>query len=358
MEIQSGNGEEVASAVSATSGFVSHSPSGLQVEASDEPVLKEDLQAAKRIERFDIPLDNLKRMFEKPAVANTEVSVHTSSSKRVTSGNFTQADPSTDQTMASPTDTTLSADSAGRSTSGRPKDRAPSAKEQEDEPVSVKERLAMYQAAVSKKETSSSSSAAVMDESEACSLPGGLASVKKQFEKQEFASSSSQSSVAQFHFEQRTVQEMSSSSEVTVRSSAREVLPTTTLFHNQQEVIHDQRVHQNNVAASYGNHYGETVMLVGGEDLPKVSTQALKQQYEKTIVEAAPAKEIKVDVDFNQFQWAPVNQSSKASTMTSYDTSSTVKTAAASSGASASSVAYEMTERFPPRPPTPVTGNP
>lgn len=35
-------------------------------------------------------------------------------------------------------------------------------------------------------------------------------------------------------------------------------------------------------------------MLVGGEDLPKVSTQALKQQYEKTIEEAAAAKEIKV----------------------------------------------------------------
>lgn len=36
------------------------------------------------------------------------------------------------------------------------------------------------------------------------------------------------------------------------------------------------------------------VMLVGGEDLPKVSTQALKQQYEKTIEEAAAAKDIKV----------------------------------------------------------------
>lgn len=45
-----------------------------------------------------------------------------------------------------------------------------------------------------------------------------------------------------------------------------------------------------------------SVMLVGGEDLPKVSTQALKQQYEKTIEEAAPAKEIKVmtlSVDLN-----------------------------------------------------------
>lgn len=44
----------------------------------------------------------------------------------------------------------------------------------------------------------------MMDESEACSLPGGLASVKRQFEKQEF--STSQSSVTHFHFEQRSVQ--------------------------------------------------------------------------------------------------------------------------------------------------------
>lgn len=71
MEIQSGNGEEVASTVSATSGFVSRSPSGSQVEASDDPARRDDLQAAKRIERFDIPLDSLKRMFEKPAGANT-----------------------------------------------------------------------------------------------------------------------------------------------------------------------------------------------------------------------------------------------------------------------------------------------
>lgn len=71
MEIQSGNGEEVASTVSATSGFVSCRPSGPQVEPPDSPVLREDLQAAKRIERFAIPLDSLKRMFEKPAVADS-----------------------------------------------------------------------------------------------------------------------------------------------------------------------------------------------------------------------------------------------------------------------------------------------
>ncbi|KAL6115515.1 xirp2 [Pungitius sinensis] len=342
MEIQSENGEEVARAVSAPSGFASRRPSGPRVETPDEPVLREDLRAAKGIERFDIPLDNLKRMFEKPAVVNMEgTAVHASSSKRVRSGSLAHTNPSTGRTMAA-----LCGE--GRSAPGHPEDRAPSAEDQEGEPVSVKERLAMYQAAVSKKE-SASSSAAVMSESEARSLPGGLASVKKQFESQEFASSTSQSTVAQIHFEQRSVQETSSSSEVTVRSSTREVVPTTSLFHNQHEVIHDERVHQNNVAASYGDHYNETVMLIGGEDLPKVSTQSLKQQYEKTIEEAAPAKEIKVDVDFNQFQWAPVNQSSKASAMTSYDTVKTA-TRTASSMASASSFAYEQTEHFPPPP--------
>uniref|UniRef100_UPI003AAF1EE5 xin actin-binding repeat-containing protein 2 n=1 Tax=Centroberyx gerrardi TaxID=166262 RepID=UPI003AAF1EE5 len=362
MEIQSGNGEEAVSAVSATSGSVSCSPSGPQVDASDDPVLREDLQAAKRIERFDIPLDSLKRMFEKPAGANTEVrAVHTPPSKRAASSPAQvdhSSDPSPAQNMASLQDAGLPAGSPSGPRSGRPEEGvsqgngAPSAEDQELESVSVKERRAMYQAAVSKKETSSSSSAAIMDESEACSLPGGLASVKRQFENQEFAasSSSSQASVTQVHFQQRSVQEVSSSSEVTVRSSTREVVPTTTLFHDQQEVTHDQRVQHNNVAASYGNHYNETVMLVGGEDLPKVSTQALKEQYEKTIEEAAPTKQIKVDVDFNQFQWAPVTQSSKGSAMTSYDTSSTVKTATASSSASASSVAYETTDHFPPPP--------
>ena len=36
------------------------------------------------------------------------------------------------------------------------------------------------------------------------------------------------------------------------------------------------------------------VRVIGGEDLPKVSTQALKEQYEKTIEEATPSKQIKV----------------------------------------------------------------
>ncbi|XP_035984041.1 xin actin-binding repeat-containing protein 2 isoform X1 [Fundulus heteroclitus] len=335
MEIQSGNGEEAASS---TSVLFFCGPSRPQVAASDEPALREDPRAAKRVERFDIQLDSLRRMFEKPSAATTEVAA-TPLAKKVTSSSSAQAVQSTHQSMASPQD---APHCASRSSSGRSEERA---ENQEAEPVSVKERLAMYQAAVSGKESGSSSSAAVMDESEACSVPGGLATVKRQFESHEFSSSSSQSTVTQFHVQKRSVQEMSSSSEVMVKSSARETIPATSL--SRHEVIHDHGVHHNNVAAGYGNHYNETVTLVDGEDLPKVSTQALKQQYEKTIEEAAPAKEIKVDVDFNQFQWAPVNQSSRTSTVTSYDSSSTVKTASAI--ASTSSVAYE-TEQFPPPP--------
>lgn len=63
-ETESGNGEEVASV---TSGFVS---SWLQV-ASGAQALREELQASRTVERFDVPLKSLREMFEKPAVTST-----------------------------------------------------------------------------------------------------------------------------------------------------------------------------------------------------------------------------------------------------------------------------------------------
>ncbi|TWW64027.1 hypothetical protein D4764_03G0010350 [Takifugu flavidus] len=72
MEIQSGNGEEPAATVSAAPVSISQSPPGWQVERSDvDPAHTQDPQAEKRIERFHVPLDSLKRMFEKPAEATT-----------------------------------------------------------------------------------------------------------------------------------------------------------------------------------------------------------------------------------------------------------------------------------------------
>ncbi|KAF7660533.1 hypothetical protein LDENG_00280130 [Lucifuga dentata] len=90
----------------------------------------------------------------------------------------------------------------------------------------------MYQAAVSKPADNTIPSG-VMEESEVCSLPGGLASVRKQFETQETAT---EHSVTQFHFHHRAVQEMSKS-EVTMSSSAKQVLPGSQQLNFSQETM-------------------------------------------------------------------------------------------------------------------------
>ncbi|XP_067116466.1 xin actin-binding repeat-containing protein 2 [Osmerus mordax] len=345
MEIQSGNGDVP---VAAAPGSVSPHVSGPRLDVGDDQALREEPRAAKTIEKFHIPLDSLKRMFEKPPADSTEVRViHSSTSRR--SPRVSQLDkrtePSHKDRMASAQ--SPSAGSPGGRRSDRPEEGQSPGNEadlgEEAELISLKERMALYQAAVTKREPSSATG--VMEE-EACSLPGGLASVKKQFETHE-VSSSSQSAVTHVHYQQRT--EMSSSSEVVVRTSTREVVP------GDQQMTHDQRVQHMNVASGYDDHYDETaVRVIGREDLPKVSTQALKQQYEKTIEDAAPSKQIKIDLDFNQFQWAPVTQSSQES---SYESLSATRTAAASSSASssasasASAVAYESMEHFPAPPP-------
>ncbi|KAI5613689.1 xin actin-binding repeat-containing protein 2 isoform X1, partial [Silurus asotus] len=207
------------------------------------------------------------------------------------------------------------------------------------ETVPLKERLALYKAAISKEEKSTAS--VVMEDSEACSLPGGLASVKKQFESQK-VSSSSQNTVTQFHYQQR--QEVMSSSETSVRSSVRES--------HDIKMSQDQKLQQN-VASSFGNHFDEKVVVIGDQELAKISTQALKQQHEKNIEEATPSKHIKVMKDHEcTFQWAPVNMSaSKVETGSAYE--SVTKTAKTSSASFASSSArHESAEQFPPPPPT------
>ncbi|KAJ8394506.1 hypothetical protein AAFF_G00045160 [Aldrovandia affinis] len=47
------------------------SPSSLQADKPGDTVPKEDLQSSKKIEKFDIPLDSLKKMFDKPKVHKT-----------------------------------------------------------------------------------------------------------------------------------------------------------------------------------------------------------------------------------------------------------------------------------------------
>ncbi|KAK7939192.1 hypothetical protein WMY93_002518 [Mugilogobius chulae] len=143
--------------------------------------------------------------------------------------------------------------------------------------------VAMYQAAVSKK---ADNTCGVMEESEVCSLPGGITSVRRQFETQEIASSHS---VTQFQFQHRTVQEMSNS-EVTV-SSSRQVLPGSQLNHNHQTMV--------SYSGSYENHENETE-----EEFPRYTTKELRDHFEKTIEEAAPHKPVKITRDINRSKWA------------------------------------------------------
>ncbi|KAF5892928.1 xin actin-binding repeat-containing protein 2-like isoform X1, partial [Clarias magur] len=230
---------------------------------------KEDLQENRRIERFDIPLTDLKSMFEKPTMQNTEAkgSSLSARSPRSKGSPENQVSNQSDEMSESAGSVGVSVGDLGG----------------EVETVPLKERLALYQAAITKEEKSPAS--AVMEDSEACSLPGGLASVKKQFESQKVSSSSSsssQSTVTQYHYQQR--QEVTSSSEMSVKSSVRE-------SHN-VEMSQDQKTQQS-VASSFGNHFDEKVVVIGDQELPQISTHALKQQHEKNIEEATPSKQIK-----------------------------------------------------------------
>ncbi|KAI4544131.1 hypothetical protein MG293_004397 [Ovis ammon polii] len=73
------------------------------------------------------------------------------------------------------------------------------------EVVSLKERMARYQAAVSRGDCRSFS-ANMLEESEMCTVPGGLARVKKQFEKDKSASSSNTFTQYQYQHQNRSEQ--------------------------------------------------------------------------------------------------------------------------------------------------------
>ncbi|KAI1898291.1 hypothetical protein AGOR_G00070810 [Albula goreensis] len=316
MEIQSGNGPSatavavsgVSGAAAATAPTSSSPPCSPRANTTGNEAQREDPPATKKIERFDIPLDSLKMMFENPAAHKAEAGregekAHSPKPRRTQAGHFSsltmdlEEQHTPGESRFSKQNRSQTAGSAGGPRTGLPEEvesqrsRAPTeGLEPEPEPIPLKERLAMYQAAVSKKEAAASSST-VVEEAEVCSLPGGLAGVKKQFESQEIVSS--QSTVTQYHIQHRSVQEVSS--EVTTRTTTRDLIPSSqqVSFIKDEKVSHDQSIHQSSVAADYGNHYEETVKVIGGEDLPKISTQALKQQFEKAIEEATPSKQIK-----------------------------------------------------------------
>ncbi|XP_062434888.1 xin actin-binding repeat-containing protein 2 [Rhea pennata] len=197
--------------------------------------------------------------------------------------------------------------------------------------VSLKERMAMYQAAVSKVE-SSSSFANASEETEPCTVPGGLARVKKQFEKGQMTSS--QNTFAQYQHQHKSVQEMSSSSQHTVSSSSRETEHNEITSKESQmealqteEVSHREQItHERKEVSTLFQHTDETVANTAmNEEFPKISTQVLKQQFEKTAREkavhsdkqtATPAKQAKIENGYQEIIW-PSAVSCSSTAMTS-----------------------------------------
>ncbi|XP_066202554.1 xin actin-binding repeat-containing protein 2 isoform X2 [Saccopteryx leptura] len=170
--------------------------------------------------------------------------------------------------------------------------------------------MARYQAAVSKGDCRSFS-ANMMEEPDMCTVPGGLARVKKQFEKDKIASSCNTFSQYQYQHQNRSEQEAIRSSQLDISRSSQE------MERNEQEaskahkmdvlgtdmVAHlEKHAEERNQASQFHQYVQETVIdTPEDEEIPKVSTKFLKEQFEKSAQEnflfsdkeATPAKQIK-----------------------------------------------------------------
>ncbi|XP_009867479.1 PREDICTED: xin actin-binding repeat-containing protein 2-like [Apaloderma vittatum] len=171
------------------------------------------------------------------------------------------------------------------------------------ETVSLKERMAMYKAAVSER-GSSNSFAHTSEKTTFCTVPGGLAAVRRQFEKVHLIASRK----TFVQYQHKSVQDMSSSSKHTVSSSTREAECNQIASKDSQmeasqtqEVSHHEQVtHEIKMASTLTQNAGETVINAArNEEFPKIVTQILKQHIERTAQEkaeretATPAKEVK-----------------------------------------------------------------
>ncbi|XP_042328963.1 xin actin-binding repeat-containing protein 2 isoform X2 [Sceloporus undulatus] len=232
--------------------------------------------------------------------------------------------------------------------------------------------MALYQAAVSKAEISNSSTNAV-EEAEAYRIPGGLASVKNQFEKGEASSTQS----AQYQYQHKSVQKVTSRSQAKMSSSSStetqvneltsgatqlEAFQSETVSHQEQESTEIKKT--SNVTQSADKPEVNAAM---NEEIPKISAQSLKQHFEKTAQgktflsgreSGTPAKQIKIEKECQEMVWPSSAVSSSAEAVSTsrhqeaYMVRKTEYRSAASAAACYTSPKYGSTEEFPP-PPSP-----
>ncbi|XP_006867069.1 PREDICTED: xin actin-binding repeat-containing protein 2-like [Chrysochloris asiatica] len=370
---------------------------------SQPEVLKEDsVSSRRRIERFSIALEELRSVFEAPRSGNRPEGP----------AEYTRKEVEIERSLCSPTfkshprsqsdDSVKDSDKKGgetsfdkmssecghsrifeatvvptKSVSGPAEDSAAWSKGVSDlqEVLSLKERMARYQATVSRRDCPSFS-ANIMEESEMCTVPGGLARVKRQFE-DEIASSRNTFSQYQHQHQNGSEQEVIGSSQVNISRSSQEmkekeqeaskthdteVLGTEKISHLEK---HTQEVNQ--VASHFHQYVQETVIdTPEDEEIPKVSTKLLKEQFEKSAEEKVlcsdretiiPAKQIKIE---NEYEETLKPSSVVGTSSTSCSSTSQKKEMAttrysnhsvtASTLAQANVSSSEQTDEFPPPP--------
>ncbi|XP_027980582.1 xin actin-binding repeat-containing protein 2 isoform X1 [Eumetopias jubatus] len=363
-------------------------------------VLKEDsLTGRRRIERFSIALDELRSVFEAPRSANRPAE-------------FCQKELESERSLRSPTfkshpgsqsdDSMNDSDKKGEETSfdkmspesghshifevtvgpdkpasGFAEDSGAQSEGVSDlqEVVSLKERMERYQAAVSRGDCRSFS-ANMMEESRMYAVPGGLARVKKQFEKDKFASSCNTLSQYQYQHHNRSEQEVIHSSQVDISRSRQEmerneqeaskthksdVLGTEMASHLKK---HTEEISQ---ASQFHQYVQETVIdTPEDEEIPKVSTKFLKEQFEKSAQEKVlysdkemtPAKQIKIGSEYEETlkpsSLVSTSSTSCMSTLQRKETSTTKNSdhsATSSTLGQVNASPVGKTEEFPPPPP-------
>ncbi|XP_040827606.1 xin actin-binding repeat-containing protein 2 [Ochotona curzoniae] len=228
--------------------------------------------------------------------------------------------------------------------------------------------MAMYQAAVSRGDCRSFS-ANMMEESEMCRVPDGLAKVKKQFEKDEMTSSRKSFSQYRYQHQNRSeqeviheIQEVERNKQDFSKSHEIDVLETETVSHLEK---HTEEISQ----ASQSHQYVQETVIDTPEDeeIPKLSTKLLKEQFEKSVQEKAlysdkgtvpPAKQIKIEYEYEETLRPTTDVGTSSTSFTSNsqrkETSTTRysdHSVTSSARAQVNDTPVRQMEEFPPPPP-------
>uniref|UniRef100_A0A5F9DJ01 Xin actin binding repeat containing 2 n=2 Tax=Oryctolagus cuniculus TaxID=9986 RepID=A0A5F9DJ01_RABIT len=362
-------------------------------ECGPPEVLKEDtLIGRRRIERFSIALDELRSVFEIPKNSSRpaefgrkEVEIERglcSPTCKSQPGSqlddfVKNSDKKVDETSVDKTSPESGHSHILEVTVGPNKTASGLAEESAAESegvsdphqaISLRERMARYQAAVSRGDCRSFS-ANMMEESEMCRVPGGLAKVKKQFEKDEMTSSCNTFSQYQYQHQNRSeqevihgIQEVERNKQEVSKSHEIDIFETKMASHLEK---HTEEISQ---ASQLHQYVQETVIdTPEDEEIPKVSMKFLKEQFEKSAQEnvlysdkvtITPAKKIKIESEYEEtFRPSSVVGTSSASCTSNSQRKETSTTRYSDHSVTSSTLAQVnatplgQKEEFPPPPP-------